>query len=88
MNKKSKKNMGDPVDMEKMSLYQLCRWSALEEAINILGDKCDDKGISFESIELKPLDLMKYIDTATDKIYEKVSAVADISPTAVSVSHT
>jgi hypothetical protein len=88
MNKKSKKNIGDAVDMEKMSLYQLCRWSALEEAVNIIGDKCEDKGIPFESIELKPLDLMKYIDNATDKIYEKVSAVVDISSTSSNISHT
>ncbi len=79
--KKNKKNSGEPVDIQKMSLYQLCRWSALEEAVNIIGDKCEDKGISFESIELKPLDLIKYIDKATDKIYEKVSAIVDISPT-------
>ena len=78
--KKTKKN-NNTVDIEKMSLYQLCRWTALEEAVNIIGDKCEDKGIPFESIELKPLDLMKYIDGATDKIYEKVSAVVDISST-------
>lgn len=84
--KKNKKNIKEPVNIEKMSLYQLCRWSALEEAVNIIGDKCEDKGIPFESIELKPLDLMKYIDTATDKIYEKVSTVVDISPVQGSIS--
>jgi len=86
MKKTKKKNNGEPVDLTKMSLYQLCRWSALEEAVNIIGDKCEDKGIPFESIELKPLDLMKYIDTATDKIYEKVSTVVDISPVQDSIS--
>jgi hypothetical protein len=86
MKKNKKKNMGDPIDLTQMSLYQLCRWSALEEAVNIIGDKCEDKGIPFESVELKPLDLMKYIDNATDKIYEKVSAVVDISPTDSEIS--
>lgn len=61
------------VDLTKMSLYELCRWSALEEAVNIIGDKCDDKNIDFETVELKPLDILKYIDNATDKIYEKVA---------------
>ena len=56
-----------------MSLYELCRWSALEEAINIISEKCDDRGVDFEKIQLNPLDIMEYIDSATDKIYEKVS---------------
>jgi hypothetical protein len=61
------------VDITKMSMYELCRWSALEEAINVIGDKCDDRNVDFDKVELKPLDILKYIDIATDKIYEKVS---------------
>jgi hypothetical protein len=75
---KKPKSTIEPVDINKMSLYSLCRWSALEEAVNIIGDKAEDRGIPFETIELKPLDLYKYIDKASDKIYEKVSAVVDI----------
>jgi hypothetical protein len=66
-------NKRSEVDINKMSLYELCRWSALEEAVNIIGDKCEDRGIDFEKIQLNPLDIMTYVDTATDKIYEKVS---------------
>jgi hypothetical protein len=76
--KKVKSNIKSDVDINKMSLYELCRWTALEEAVNIIGDKAEDRGVPFESIELKPLDLFKYIESATDKIYEKVSAVVDI----------
>lgn len=76
--KKEKNINKQSVDINKMSLYELCRWTALEEAVNIIGDKAEDRGISFESIELKPLDLFKYVETASDKIYEKVSAVVDI----------
>ena len=61
------------VNLEEMSLYQLCRWSALEEAVNIIGDKCEERNIDFESIQLNPLDIMTYVDNQTDKIYEKVS---------------
>jgi hypothetical protein len=71
---KNKQKMSD-VDLEKMSLYELCRWSALEEAINIIGEKCDDSKINFDSIQLNPLDIMQYVDSATDKIYEKVSTI-------------
>jgi hypothetical protein len=66
-------NKQTTVDIDKMSVYELCRWSALEEAINIIGDKCEDRGIDFDKIQLNPLDIMTYVDTATDKIYEKVS---------------
>lgn len=60
-------------NIEQMSLYQLCRWSALEEAVNIIGDKCEERNIDFEKIQLNPLDIMTYVDSQTDKIYEKVS---------------
>jgi len=66
-------NKVSDVDISKLSLYELCRWTALEEAINVIGDKCDDRKIDFDKVELKPLDILKYIDTATDKIYEKVA---------------
>lgn len=60
-------------NIENMSLYELCRWSALEEAINLIGDKCEERGIDFDKIQLNPLDIMTYVDNQTDKIYEKVN---------------
>jgi len=71
-NKKPLPKVSD-VDISKLSLYELCRWTALEEAINIIGEKCDDKNLDFDNVDLKPLDILKYIDNATDKIYEKVA---------------
>lgn len=65
------------VNLEEMSLYQLCRWSALEEAVNIIGDKCEERNIDFESIQLNPLDIMTYVDGQTDKIYEKISTTVE-----------
>jgi hypothetical protein len=72
MKQKQPEKVSD-VNIEEMSLYQLCRWSALEEAINLIGDKCEDRGVDFESVQLNPLDIMTYVDSQTDKIYEKVS---------------
>lgn len=60
-------------NIENMSLYELCRWSALEEAINLIGDKCEERGIDFDKIQLNPLDIMTYVDNQTDKIYEKAN---------------
>ena len=58
-------------DIDRMSIYQLCRWTALEEAVNLIGDKCDERGIDFQTTELKPLDILQYIEKATDNIYAK-----------------
>jgi hypothetical protein len=65
------------IDLNKMSIYELCRWSALEEAVNIIGDKCEERGIDFEKIQLNPLDIMTYVDNQTDKIYEKVNTAVE-----------
>jgi hypothetical protein len=64
-------------NIESMSLYELCRWSALEEAVNLIGDKCEERGVDFEKIQLNPLDIMTYVDGQTDKIYEKVSTTIE-----------
>jgi hypothetical protein len=64
-------------NIEQMSLYELCRWSALEEAVNLIGDKCDERGINFDEIQLNPLDIMTYVDGQTDKIYEKVNTTIE-----------
>jgi hypothetical protein len=72
LNKKPLPKVSD-VDITKLSLYELCRWTALEEAINIIGEKCEDRNLDFDSVDLKPLDILKYIDNAADKIYEKVA---------------
>lgn len=74
MKNKRKEKISD-VDLEKMSLYQLCRWTALEEAVNIISDKCEDKGLDFEKVQLNPLDIMTFVDNQTDKIYEKISTI-------------
>jgi hypothetical protein len=60
------------VNINTMSLYELCRWAALKDAVDIIGDKCDEKSINFDSFDLKPLDLLKYVDIATDTLYNKV----------------
>lgn len=69
--KNTKMNKVTNINIEDYSLYQLCRWTALEEAVNIIGDKCEDKDIDFETIQLNPLDIYDYVEKATDNIYAK-----------------
>jgi len=68
---KTSKTIPSNVDIDSYSLYQLCRWTALEEAVNIIGDKCEDRRIDFNTVELNPLDIRDYVDYATDNIYAK-----------------
>lgn len=58
--------------IEDMDTYSLCRWSALKDAIDIIADKCDEKKIDFDAYDIKPLDILKYVDKATDDLYNKV----------------
>lgn len=61
------------VTLEGMSLYELCRWASLKEAVDIIADKCEERNIDFHSFELKPLDLLKYVDSMTDDLFNKVT---------------
>lgn len=55
--------------LESMSLYQMCRWASLIDAVELVENKCNERKIDFESIDLQPLDILKYIDSRTDEIY-------------------
>ncbi len=55
--------------IEEMSLYQMCRWASLIDAVELVENKCNERKIDFESIDLQPLDILKYIDSRTDEIY-------------------
>ncbi len=59
--------------IDSMSLYELCRWVALKEAVDLVGDKCDERGIDFETFDVKPLDLLKYVDSTTDDLYNRAT---------------
>lgn len=61
------------VNIETMDLYTLCRWASLKDAIDLVGEKCDERQINFDTFDLKPLDLLKYVDSMTDDLYNKVS---------------
>jgi hypothetical protein len=60
------------ITIDNMSLYELCRWAALKDAIDLIGDKCEEKKINFDNFDLEPLKIQKYVDSATDVLYNKV----------------
>jgi hypothetical protein len=50
----------------------LARWISLYEAVNTIADKAEEKNISFDDVELKPLAIHKYMDATENTILKKV----------------
>lgn len=73
MKKKIKVTINGSAAVNSMDLYTLCRWASLKDAIDIIGEKCEEKSIDFDSFEIKPLDLLKYVDSMTDDTFHRVS---------------
>jgi hypothetical protein len=48
------------------------RWIALYEAINYCADKAEEKNIPFSKLNLKPLEIMRYITSTEDAILRKI----------------
>ena len=61
------------IDINSIPLGTLCKWQALHEAVNLIADKCHDKGMDFEKITIKPLDVLDYIEQKADVIEYKIS---------------
>lgn len=57
---------------DNKEIYSLARWAALYESINMIADKAEERKISFEKIELKPLKILEYIDSTSDIIMRKL----------------
>ena len=73
MKKKVKVTINGTTAINNMDLYTLCRWASLKDAIDLIGEKCEERSINFDSFEIKPLDLLKYVDSMTDDIFHRAS---------------
>tara|TARA_R110000868_G_scaffold40267_3_gene139158 strand:- start:2046 stop:2288 length:243 start_codon:yes stop_codon:yes gene_type:complete len=60
--------------LEGLSTYSLCRWAALKEAVDVIGDKCDERKIDFNTFnDIKPLNILNYVDSVTDVLYDRAT---------------
>lgn len=64
--------LGTSLNKRDKKLYALSRWAALYDAINMIADKTEEKNISFERVELKPLKILEYVDATSDIIMRKL----------------
>jgi hypothetical protein len=51
---------------------KLSRWICLYEAVNMIGDKAQEKNIPFEKVEIKPLAIYKYMESTEDIMLKKI----------------
>jgi len=70
--KNTQKNSKTTVNIDGIDLYTLCRWASLKDAIDIVADKCEDRKLDFHTFDLKPSELLHYVDHMTDVLYYKV----------------
>lgn len=72
----------EPNITNKISIYEFARWAALLEAVDIIAEKCADRGIDFESPEgmkyIKPLDIQDYVNMRTDALVMKIKTARGI----------
>jgi hypothetical protein len=66
----------------KITMYEFARWAALMEAVDIIAEKCEDKGIDFDRDEgmkyIKPLDIQDYVNMRTDTLMMKIKTARNI----------
>jgi len=69
--------------------YEFARWAALLEAVDIIAEKCEDRGIDFNSNEgmkfIKPLDIQDYVDNRTDTLLMKIKTARDIEKNLINI---
>lgn len=51
---------------------ELSRWISLYEAVNLIADKCEEKGMNFNTIQLSPLEIKTYMDSTVDIYHKKL----------------
>lgn len=58
--------MTHPVD--SMAIAEQSRWMALIEAIDLISSECEERGLNFDTINLEPIYLRKYMDKESDRL--------------------
>jgi len=65
------------------------RRAALLEAVDIIAEKCEDRGIDFNSPAgmkfIKPLDIQEYVDNRTDTLILKIKTARDIEKKLINI---
>lgn len=76
---------------KNISMYEFSRWAALLEAVDIIAEKCEDRGINFDGPEgvkyIRPLDIQDYVNNRTDALLMKIKTAREIEKGLVNIKH-
>ena len=76
-------------DNRSITVYEFARWAALLEAVEIIAEKCEDRGVDFNSPAgmkyIKPLDIQDYVDNRTDALIMKIKTARDIEKKIINI---
>lgn len=83
--------MDSNTNIKNISMYEFARWAALLEAVEIIAEKCEDRGIDFDGPEgmkfIKPLDIQDYVNNRTDTLMMKIKTAREIEKNLISIKH-
>jgi len=81
----------ETVQNKGITMYEFARWAALLEAVEIIAEKCEDRGIDFDSPAgmkyIKPLDIQDYVDNRTDTLLMKIQTARNIEKTLINIKN-
>lgn len=81
----------ETVQNKGITMYEFARWAALLEAVEIIAEKCEDRGIDFDSPAgmkyIKPLDIQDYVDNRTDTLLMKIKTARNIEKTLINIKN-
>jgi len=59
--------------IDQMDNFEVSRWLALVEAVNIIDEECQNRKRSFDALRLEPLTIRKYIEGTCDIFCRKLN---------------
>jgi len=75
----------------QITTYELARWAALIEAVDLIAEKCEDRSIDFYGPEgmkyIKPLDIQDYVDNRTDTLVMKIQTARGIEKNLINIKN-
>ena len=75
MKKKIKSDDIPPIEIKNMTPFEMARWIALAEAVDIIADKAEDRKLDVTQVDFKPLAILKYVEGTCDSICKHVENV-------------
>jgi hypothetical protein len=59
--------------IDELNDYQLSRWIALYEAVNLIADNAEKNGKTFDYTHMKKPAIEKYVDSTSGMVYKSIT---------------